>query len=246
MTSDASKGSRLPLQAFFGSEQPGLTVHPFRYWISERSCFSLDACRVIEKVGCRGDLVHVNGIYTHPVTLGAGYARRFRKPYLVATRNGLDPWMLQIKRSKKKLGFCLYVRKDLAAASCIHVTAKHELNACMDMGIKGPFTIIPNGINPQEYQRLPDRERAEEMWPELKGRRVVLFLSRLSKQKGLDILIPAWSAIVKRHSDAVLVIAGPDHLDYGDFSTHSGAAVAGIAVHPFYREYHGSKEIGSL
>lgn len=217
VTSDASKGSRIPFDAFAKREQNRLSIHPFKYFYNERSCFSFDAKRLITKLLPKTDLVHVNGIYTHPATLGARCARHAGKLHLVAIRNGLDPWMMKIRRTKKMLGFKLYVRADLEGATCIHATAQQEIDACLAMGIEGPFTIIPNGIDPSEFATLPNSKRADDFWPILKERKVVLFLSRLSKQKGLDMLIPVWDRIMKRYPDAVLVIAGPDYLEYGDY-----------------------------
>ncbi len=148
VTSDATKGSRLSPEAFAAVEEDSLRIHPFRHLFNERSCFSLTARRVIEDLMADSDIVHVNGIYTHPVTVAARAAKRAGKPHIVACRNGLDPWMMRIKRTKKLLGFKLYVKADLDGATCVHVTAQHEMDACLSMGIRGPFTIIPNGIHP--------------------------------------------------------------------------------------------------
>jgi glycosyltransferase involved in cell wall biosynthesis len=45
----------------------------------------------------------------------------------------------------------------------------------------------------------------------------VLFLGRLSPQKGLNILVPAFAEFARREqTDAVLVLAGPDYDGYGE------------------------------
>ena len=53
-------------------------------------------------------------------------------------------------------------------------------------------------------------ERASASWPELEGKKVVLFLSRINFKKGLDILAPAFGRVLRCRSDAHLVLAGPD------------------------------------
>lgn len=217
VTSDASKNDRIPFETFRKKENSHLNIYPFKYFYSERSCFSFSAEKVIKKLVSKSDLVYVNGIFTHPATLGAKNARSSGKPHIVAIRNGLDPWMMKIKRLKKMLGFNLYVKADLNGATCIHVTAQQEVDSCIRMGIKGPFTIIPDGINPLEFKSPPESNQTETLWPFLKNRKVVLFLSRLSQQKGLDMLIRAWSQVVGKHPNAVLVIAGPDYLQYGNY-----------------------------
>ncbi|RJP80454.1 MAG: glycosyltransferase [Desulfobacteraceae bacterium] len=216
VTSDAGKDVRIPFQSFRKYEQDNLKIHPFRYVYNERSCFSFSSKKWIQSIIKKNDIVYVNGIYTHPATIGARCARQAKKPHIVATRNGLDPWMMRIKYIKKMLGFFTYVKTDLLGTDCIHVTAEREMEACIGMGIKGPFTIIPNGIDVSRFAVLPDTNRSEIFWPILKGRKVVLFMSRLSKQKGLDMLIPLWRHIIKKYPDALLVIAGPDYLGYGE------------------------------
>lgn len=220
VTSDATKGTRIPFRAFSEVEEPNLRIYPFKYLASEKSCFSYDIIRALRKLVSQSDLIHVNGIFTHPVTIGTWFARRQRKPHIVAIRNGLDPWLLKIRRRKKMLAFKLYVEKDLEGASCIHATAKQEINACKALGLKGPFSIIPNGINPQNYKNLPAPEVAEKLWPALRRKTVVLFLSRLSPQKGLDMLIPAWDEIKKTCPKALLVIAGPDYMGFSNHVRH--------------------------
>jgi glycosyltransferase involved in cell wall biosynthesis len=214
VTSDATKGSRIPFGAFTEMEEPNLRIFPFKYLTGEKSCFSYQVLPVLHKRVPQSDLVHVNGIFTHPVTLGAWFARDRHKPHLIATRNGLDPWLYNIRRIKKKLGFKLYVKKDLEGADCIHATAPQEVNACRTFGLNGPFTIIPNGVDPRQYEHLPTPEAAESRWPKLQGKTVVLFLSRLSPQKGLDLLISGWSEIREKHPHALLVIAGPDYMGF--------------------------------
>lgn len=214
ITSDASKNSRIPFKSFLKFERANLKIHPFKYFYNERSCFSFTSKKLIKSIIRKNDIVHINGIYTHPVTIGARCARQAKKPHIIATRNGLDPWMMRIKTFKKKLGFFSYVKNDLMGNNCIHVTAAKEMEACLKMGIKGPFTIIPNGIDTSQFVHLPDSSQSEIFWPELKNRKVVLFMSRLSRQKGLDLLVPLWPDIIKKHPDALLVIAGPDYIGY--------------------------------
>ena len=217
ITSDASKGGRVNFDAFSKLERPKLRIYPFKYDFSERNCFSFRAKRLLTEIIAESDLVYINGIFTHPANLGARCARYIGKPHIIAVRNGLDPWLMRIKHMKKLIGFYLYVKADLKGATCIHLTNIKELDACQRIGITGPFTIIPNGINPSEYENFAEENNAENFWPFLSKRKVVLFLGRLSKEKGLDMLISVWERITKRHTDAVLVIAGPDNLTYGNY-----------------------------
>jgi glycosyltransferase involved in cell wall biosynthesis len=214
ITSDAALNGRISDAEFIRVEQNNLKVHPFRHVFANRLCFSLNAKRVIRDVLTNSDIAYINGIYTYPVTIGARIARQLKKPYVVAIRGGLEPWSYQQKYWKKRAFFVAILRPLLDNASCIHVTSRDEMNSCMALGLKGPFAIIPNGINPDDFGNLPASAAAEQTWPCLKGKSVVLFLSRLSKEKGLDMLLRIWPNISHRYPEAMLVIAGPDDRGY--------------------------------
>ena len=46
--------------------------------------------------------------------------------------------------------------------------------------------------------------------PELVGKRILLFLSRIQEKKGCDLLVNAFSVVAKSDPDLRLVLAGPD------------------------------------
>ena len=98
-----------------------------------------------------------------------------------------------------------------------------------------PIVVAPNGVDLPDHGARPGREVVEEKLPQLRGRRWVVFMSRLHPKKGIEILLRAWGAQKKVAGgewriaggeaetpptealscrDAVLVIAGPDLVGY--------------------------------
>jgi glycosyltransferase involved in cell wall biosynthesis len=57
---------------------------------------------------------------------------------------------------------------------------------------------------------LPDPYVFFARYPETRGRRIVLFLSRLHVKKGLEFLVPAFARVAASRPDLHLVVAGPD------------------------------------
>ncbi len=70
-------------------------------------------------------------------------------------------------------------------------------------------SIVPNGININEFSRLPDGTALRARF-KLGSGPVVLFLGRLHERKGAQLLIPAFGEVVKQAPDARLLIVGPD------------------------------------
>ncbi len=71
------------------------------------------------------------------------------------------------------------------------------------------LTVVPNGIHPGDFTKLPDREESRRRWNLAPGP-VVIFLGRLSRRKGLDLLIPAFADLVGQIPTARLLLVGPD------------------------------------
>jgi len=166
------------------------------------------------------DLLHVHGVWSYPHYVAAKLGRRTQTPYILAPRGELEPWRVRstlLKYAKKLAYLALLGRAMFRGAACMHAITPCEVEGFRRAGFRGPVTIVPNGVDAGRFARLPDPAEAESRWPVLKGRRVVLFLSRLSAEKGLDQLLPAWQQAVGRsgtYDDALLVLAGPDGQGY--------------------------------
>lgn len=161
------------------------------------------------------DLIHVHGVWDSAPHQAAQVAREAGLPYLITTRGMLEPWCLKFSAWKKRLAMCLYQRKDLRQAACIHSTAKLEEDNLREVGLVNPIAVIPNGLYVDRYHT--DRQVGAEAvghWPQLQGKRICLFLSRIHPKKGLLDLAKAWGKLCKKFPDWRVVIAGPDEYDH--------------------------------
>lgn len=165
------------------------------------------------------DLFHLHEVWHYPQYAAARLARRRSKPYIVAPRASLEPWRMKYKGLKKGIYLKLLGNELLDNAACLHAVSPGEADGFRALGYKGPIFVVYNGIVTKEFEHLPEPSEADAIWPQLANRRVVLFLSRISPEKGLDQLVPAWAEILRKpnNMDALLVLAGPD--DRGHLKT---------------------------
>jgi len=156
------------------------------------------------------DILHLHGVWTYLQQATARLARKRNVPYMITPHGVLFPWKIRSKSFKKKTYLSLIARHMLTSSACLHAITSAEVEAFRNIGYDGPVTLVPNGVDIPEYDVQSLRDEGETHWPVLRGRRVVLFLSRLSPEKGLDQLIPAFGDLAKRkaYDDALLVLAG--------------------------------------
>jgi glycosyltransferase involved in cell wall biosynthesis len=76
------------------------------------------------------------------------------------------------------------------------------------------YFLVSNGIDLEQYNNLPDKYSWNRRG--LDNRFVLLFMSRMDKEKGLDILIQAYKRFYKtsQKNDFVLLLVGPDNQRY--------------------------------
>lgn len=148
------------------------------------------------------DVFHNFGAWTtfnHAVVTGARIAR---KPVVYAPIGMLEPWALEQKQLKKKIGLWLYQRQDLQRAAVLHATASDEAEHLRALAPSTPIAVIPHGID------LPDPIEVGLHPPHASESRMALFMSRIHPKKGLLELVRAWARV--RPAGWRLVIAGPD------------------------------------
>ncbi|MBV9769705.1 MAG: glycosyltransferase [Bryobacterales bacterium] len=151
--------------------------------------------------------VHIHGVWETHCMIVAGMARECKRPYLISVHGMLEQWALRQKRLKKALYAALIEIRKMQRAACLRALSVDEVNDYRRLGLTNPIAIIPNGIDPQP-SATPDIFRAA--YPQLAGKRIVLFLGRLHQKKGLELLLKAWVRSMSRAEDMHLVIAGPD------------------------------------
>lgn len=158
------------------------------------------------------DILHLHQVWDYPIYVGAKLACKYRKPYIISPRGiFMDRW--RYNSIKKILYFKIIFGKYMDRATCIHALSDLELKGLLKAGIKGIFTVIPNGIRVEDYQNLP-KNYAEKIWPDIDKSLVCLYMGRLSPEKGIELLITSWAEVIKQHKEAKLLIAGEGTIKY--------------------------------
>ncbi|UZR28738.1 glycosyltransferase [Methylococcus mesophilus] len=145
------------------------------------------------------DLLHNHGMWQMNAIYPGWAAKKSNINFVVSPRGAFSKWAMRHGTVMKKVFWPALQRPALEHTACFHATAESEYEDIRRMGFRQPVAIIPNGI---DIPDLPPKK-----WGDF---RTVLFLGRLHRVKGLDMLLPAWRAVQDRFPDWRLVIAGSD------------------------------------
>jgi glycosyltransferase involved in cell wall biosynthesis len=169
----------------------------------------------------RYDAVIVNGIWQYH-SFGTWMAlRNSSTPYVVFTHGMLDPWFKQqypLKHMKKWMYWPWAEYRVLRDAHAVLFTCEEErrlarnsfwLYRCNEV-VVSYGTSRPNGDSGSELQEFFAH------YPDLKGKKLALFMGRIHPKKGCDLLIEAFASVLREHPDWHLVIAGPDQVGWAE------------------------------
>ncbi len=160
----------------------------------------------------RFDVIHLHGLWLLHCRLAARVALKAGRPYIVSPRGMLYRSALTVSRWRKRLALVLYQRSVLLGAAAIHCSTNDEVATVRCLGVTTPCAVLPNPIAGPPPQGVPVIVRG----PALEGRRLALFLGRLHRTKGLDLLLRAWGQVpAETRRPWAVVIAGPDAGGYG-------------------------------
>lgn len=156
------------------------------------------------------NIIHNHGLWMFPNWYARQAALNAAIPLVIKPCGMLESWSLGRSRSKKFLAWHLFERINLQSAKLFHATSEAEAASIRALGLRQPIAIVPNGIDIPDLGCRPNRSLLEERFPELRGRRWLLFMSRIHPKKGIEELIQAWQSIHKQFVDWQLILAGPD------------------------------------
>lgn len=171
-------------------------------------------------------VVHIHALFSHASVAAAWWARRRNVPYVVRPLGTLNRWGMENRRPwLKQLSFHMLESRILRDAAFVHYTSESERQEAALLGVTARAEIIPNPVQMPPDDVPVGLFRAK--YPELRNREIILFLSRLDRKKGLDILLPAFAKVRERFPSAALVIAGSGDRELAK-TLHSQAHSLGI------------------
>jgi glycosyltransferase involved in cell wall biosynthesis len=161
----------------------------------------------------------VNGLWQYH-SFGAWRAlRNSDTPYVLFTHGMLDPWFKRrypLKHLKKWIYWPWAEYRVLRDARAVLFTCEEErrlarrsfwLYRCNEVVVSFG-TAKPKGDPNSELQKF------FRQFPELRGKRLALFMGRVHPKKGCDLLIKAFAKVLGQEPDWHLVFAGPDQMGW--------------------------------
>ncbi len=158
------------------------------------------------------DIVHIHTIWEYPVWAASRVCSRLGRPFIIRPCGMLDKWSLTQRGYKKKLYLKLFAGSAFSNANAMHFTSEGERLNSLSLNDNKRAFVLPIGISLTTSR--PDKQTFIQRYPELKGHRLVLFMGRLHNKKQPDILIKAFSQLVKKEQRLSLVLAGPVDMEY--------------------------------
>ena len=152
------------------------------------------------------DIFHMEALWRYPQLLMTSWKKHKKAPIVCTPHGMLDPYIIKNQGVVKRLVSNLFFQKSLEAVDCYHALCQKELEDIRAYGLKQPVAIIPNGIN------LPDPNLKFEKTDKKKH---LLYLGRLHKKKGVDLLLKALTVINKEKKEMLdnwqIDLVGWDH-----------------------------------
>ncbi len=150
-----------------------------------------------------------HGVATRMALQGTGV------PYFVFTHGMLDPWFRHeypLKHAKKWLYWPWAEYRVLRDARAVLFTCEEERRqARLSFSLyRANEAVVSYGTSGTSGDAVAQRAEFLLRYPELQGKRVLLFLGRIHPKKGVDLLVDAFAAVAAGDPQLHLAIVGPD------------------------------------
>jgi len=155
------------------------------------------------------DIVYAIHWYNHPVMTFAKIAHEENVPFILAAYASLmDPARSLNSRGKKILDF-LYTKNMIKNTPGFHSVGELETEQYIKLGIsKEKIHYIDHGLVLEDFIIKNRTDIFEKIKINPKEDRYIIFVGRIDKKKGVDILINSFVEIENNFDDVSLVIVG--------------------------------------
>lgn len=157
------------------------------------------------------DIIHIHEYRTLQNVIAHKFAKKYGIPYVLQARGSLA--RIMSKQHLKWIYDVLFGYKLLRGASKVIALSQTEAEQYKSMDVpEEKIEIMPNGIDLSEYADLPPKSSFKKKFGIDDDKKIILYLGRIHKIKGIDFLVKAYAYLVKelKFNDTLLVIAGLD------------------------------------
>lgn len=161
------------------------------------------------------DFFIINGLWQYHGFVARQVLQKLGRPYIVYTHGMLDPWFKHeypLKHLKKWLYWPWGEYRVLRDAQRVVFTSEEEKQRARESFwlYRANETVTAYGTASPPIDGAVLAQGFLDDHPELKGKRVLLFLSRIHEKKGCDHLLQAFAQVAAQDERLHLVMAGPD------------------------------------
>jgi glycosyltransferase involved in cell wall biosynthesis len=193
---------------------PGVEVLRFAADGDARLGKSREFNRRIDELARDSDVIHLHGLWTGQNWATGAAARKLNRPYVMTPHSMMMPWAWQRSWWKKRPIGWLFEHRNLRRAARIHALATGEAKHIRALGFNDRIEVIPNGLHTAEYAAPPPADGLVAKFPELAGKKWLLFLGRIHPQKGIAQAMQACFDVLASGKDWHLIVAGPDEIGW--------------------------------
>jgi len=155
------------------------------------------------------DIIHMHNYRSFQNIIAHYYAKKYGVPYVLQAHGSLP--RIMAKQRLKWIYDVLFGYRLLRDASNVIALSQVEAEQYRAMGVPDEkIAIIPNGIDLSEYANLPPKGSFKKKFGIDEDEKIVLYLGRIHKIKGIDILVKAFANVIEKLDDVKLVVVGPD------------------------------------
>lgn len=199
-----------------GSEKISILRFPyFSDWLAWRKkiYISIGMINYIRNHIEEYDIVHLQDLLSMQAITTAIYCKKRHVPYVLSTHGSL-PWL---KRSGIVSSFFRFFfgKKIVTNAEIVTVLNEYEKQTGISLGVsKEKIIIMHNFLDPQPFAILPEKNDFKQKFGVNPSDKILLYVGRIEKTKGLDLLVRVFADIVHEQNNLILVIIGNDDDGY--------------------------------
>lgn len=188
----------------------GLNIHAFSTWLKLANFdITPGILKKAKEEIADVDVIHMHNYRTFQNIVVRHYAKKYGIPYVLQAHGSLTTYFQ--KGLLKKIFDIMWGRKILKDAVKVIAVTRTEAEQYRSLGVSADkIEIVPHGVDLAEFDDLTEKGEFKKKYKLGDDQKIVLYLGRIHKMKGLDLLAGAFADLCQSRKDVRLVITGPD------------------------------------